>query len=259
MTPETVRLPDGRRWQVLTAGRGPDLLWLHGVRGIPAHDPLLQRLAAHRRVIAPLAPGFGDADELEHVGNVHDLALAYDDLRRHLGLERPVVVGHSFGGMIAAELAAHFPDAVSRLVLLAPFGLWDDARPVADIFAVPAPEVDSLLWHDMTARDALWPAAPAADPKAAGAQIIATAMAMTAVAKFLWPIPDKGLNRRLKRITARALLVFGAADAVVPPAYVAAFARHLRQPEIAVVDRAGHMLPYERTDEVAALIARFLG
>ena len=258
MRAETVTLPDGRTWQVLAGGRGPDLLWLHGVRGIPANDPLLQRLATHHRVIAPLAPGFADAEELGHVGNVHDLALAYDDLRRHMKLAKPAVVGHSFGAMIAAELAAHFPDTVGRLVLLSPFGLWNDAHPPTDIFAVPAPEVDGLLWKDTTARDALWPGAAPSDAKAAGAQIIATAMAMTAVAKFLWPIPDKGLHRRLKRITAPTLLVFGGADAVIPQQYARQFAQHLRQSETAIVAGAGHMLPYERTDEVAGLIGRFL-
>ena len=258
MTPETVKLLDGRTWQVFIDGHGPDLVWLHGVRGIPADDPLLRRLAAHHRVIAPAAPGFADAEELNHVGNVHDLTLAYDDLRRHLKLDKPALAGHSLGAMIAAELAAHFPDAVSQLVLLAPFGLWNDAHPPTDIFAVPAPDVDKLLWHDPAARDRLWPAAPPSDAEAAGAQMIATAMAMTATAKFLWPIPDKGLHRRLKRITAPTLLIFGGADAVIPQAYAAEFASHLRQSETAIVRDGGHMLPYERTEEVAGLIGRFL-
>ena len=50
--------------------------------------------------------------------------------------------------MIAAEIAAHFPRRAERLVLLAPFGLWNDAYPVADIFAMPYTQIDDILWHD---------------------------------------------------------------------------------------------------------------
>ncbi len=71
--------------------------------------------------------------------------LDYDDLLRHMKLGPLPVIGHSFGAMMAAELAAHFPDRAERLVLIAPVGLWNDAYPVADLFAVPGIEMDALL------------------------------------------------------------------------------------------------------------------
>ena len=55
--------------------------------------------------------------------------------------------------MIAAEIAAHFPGRAEQLVLLAPFGMWNDAYPVADIFAMPYTQIDDILWHDPAKRE----------------------------------------------------------------------------------------------------------
>jgi pimeloyl-ACP methyl ester carboxylesterase len=256
---DTVRLPNGRTWQVYAGGKGPELIWLHGIRGVEANDPLLLKLAERHRVTAPVAPGFTDLDEMNDIDDVRDMALAYDDLLRHLGLKAPTLVGHSFGGMIAAELAAHVPDSVARLGLIAPFGLWTDAAPVADIFAVAAPDMDQLLWHDVAARDA-FQARLAALPEANDEveRVVGAARRLTAVAKFLWPIPDKGLRRRLPRIAAPTLLLFGREDAVIPKRYAEEFASGLRQVQTAVVDGAGHMLPYEKPDHVVQQIGQFV-
>jgi pimeloyl-ACP methyl ester carboxylesterase len=259
LTSETVTLKSGRTWRVFGGGSGGALLWVHGPRGVDASDPLIEALAQRHRIIAPLAPGFADLAELDEIDTIHELALDYDDLLRGLKLGALPVVGHSFGAMIAAELAAHFPDRATRLVLIAPVGLWNDAYPVADLFAVPAGEMDAILWKDETARDAY-----AARLKSAASgedqveQLIAVTRNLTALTKFLWPIPDKGLRRRLRRIAAPTLVVFGGDDAFVPSRYAADFAAGIGQCESLVVKGAGHMVPYERTAEVAAAIERFL-
>jgi pimeloyl-ACP methyl ester carboxylesterase len=259
LTSETVRLASGRSWQVFGGGSGPALLWLHGLRGIDSGDPLVLALAARHRVVAPLAPGFNDLDELADIDSIHELALDYDDLLRGLGLGPLAIVGHSFGAMMAAEIAAHFPERASRLVLLAPVGLWNDAYPVADVFAVPVGEMDGLLWRDNAARDAFAARVAGADSSEARVeQMIATTRSLTSVTKFLWPIPDKGLKRRLRRITAPTLIIFGAEDAFVPPRYAKDFAAGIKAAETAILPGAGHMAPYEKTAETAAAIGRFL-
>jgi pimeloyl-ACP methyl ester carboxylesterase len=254
LTQETVRLGTGRSWQVFGGGTGPTLLWLHGVRGIDPADAMLAALAARHRVVAPAAPGFTELEEIDDIRDVHDLALDYDDLLRHLQLQNLPIIGHSFGAMIAAEIAAHFPERASKLVLLAPLGLWNDAYPVADLFARPLGEMDQLLWHDTNARDAQ----AKSTPQTAGEEMITLARTLTSVTKFIWPIPDKGLRRRLPRVTAPALVVFGAQDAFVSPRYAEDFAHDLKQCETAIIPGAGHMVPYEKTADVAARIERFL-
>lgn len=256
---ETVKLPSGRVWQVGSGGAGPALVWLHGLSGLIPADPMIAALERKHRVIAPLAPGFNDLAEIDDIGNIHELALDYDDLLEHLKLEGAVLVGHSFGAMVAAEIAAHFPRRAKKLVLLAPVGMWNDAYPVTDIFAEPFVQVEALLWHDKEARDALAARrSNEAGPQSDAERLIAVAQGLTAITKFSWPIPEKGLKKRLPRIAAQTLAIFGEKDGFVPPRYAEDFAAKLRQVQTYVVKGAGHMLPYEKTDEVAALVEKFL-
>lgn len=256
---ETVKLPSGRVWQVQSGGTGPALVWLHGLSGLIPGDPLVAALERNHRVIAPLAPGFNDLAELDEIGNIHELALDYDDLLDHLKLDSAILVGHSFGAMVAAEVAAHFPRRAKKLVLLAPVGMWNDAYPVTDIFAEPFVMVESLLWHDTEARDALAARlSNEAGPQTQAERLIAVAQGLTAVTKFTWPIPEKGLKKRLPRIAAPSLAIFGDKDGFVPPRYAEDFSAKLPKLQTFVVKGAGHMLPYEKTDEVVGIVEKFL-
>jgi pimeloyl-ACP methyl ester carboxylesterase len=248
---DTVSLPNGRHWQVYSGGQGPPILWLHGLRGVDPADPTLMALQTRYRVTAPVAPGFNDLDELARIDNIHELALDYDDLIEVLGLKHFTLIGHSFGAMIAAEIAAHFPKRAERLVLLAPFGMWNDAYPVADIFAMPYTQIDDILWHDPTKRDRFAQrVATDADVKVVAEQTVKLARSLTAVTKFVWPIPDRGLRRRLPRIACPALVLFGAEDRVVSPRYADDFKSGLRHGKTVLVAGAGHMLPYEQPEHV---------
>ena len=259
LSSETVTLANGRRWQVHSGGSGPALVWLHGLGGINPGDPMIAALEQKYRVIAPLAPGFNDLAEIDEIGNIHELALDYDDLLEHLKLDSAILVGHSFGAMVAAEIAAHFPRRAKKLVLLAPVGMWNDAYPVTDIFAEPFIQVEELLWHDKEAREALAARrSNEAGPQSDAERIIAVAQGLTAITKFTWPIPEKGLRKRLPRIAAPSLAIFGEKDGFVPPRYAEDFAAKLRQVQTFVVKGAGHMLPYEKTGEVIGLIEKFL-
>ena len=259
MNSEIVILPNGRRWQVYSGGEGPQILWLHGLRGVDPADPTLMALQTRYRVTAPVAPGFNDLDELARIDNIHELALDYDDLIEVLGLERFSLIGHSFGAMIAAEIAAHFPKRAERLVLLAPFGMWNDAYPVADIFAMPYTQIDDILWHDPAKRDTFARrVATDADVKIVAEQTVKLARSLTAVTKFVWPIPDRGLRRRLPRIACPALVLFGAEDRVVSPRYADDFKAGLHGANTAVVAGAGHMLPYEQPEQVKHRFEEFV-
>ena len=82
-------------------------------------------------------PGAGTSVGLEHVEDLWDLVLYYAERLDTLGLPRATLVGHSFGGMVAAEIAATNPERVDRLVLIAPVGLWLDDHPIPDFSGVP--------------------------------------------------------------------------------------------------------------------------
>src|SRR5712692_2353776 len=110
---------------VKVAGSGPALVYLHSGSG-PVWDEPLDLLAKEFTVYAPEHPGTsaGDPGSIKPLDDVWDLVLYYYELFDKLGLEAPAVVGHSFGGMVAAELAATNPRRVSKLVLIDPLGLW---------------------------------------------------------------------------------------------------------------------------------------
>jgi pimeloyl-ACP methyl ester carboxylesterase len=254
---EIVELFGRRRVQVYRAGHGPTIVWLHGPHGVRKNDPVIAELAKRHTVVAPVAPGFNSVDELDDVRDVHDLALHYDDLFEALGLDGISLIGHSFGGMIAAEVAAHVPKRVEQLVLISPFGLWRDDHPVADLFARPYASIDRILWKTGEPSAAI--ADPANLPNDPVEKAVAISQAMTSVAKFIWPIPDKGLRRRLPRVTAKTLVVFGAADAFVPAIYADEFASATPGARKAIIADAAHMVPYEKTFEVVRLIEQQFG
>ena len=79
---------------------------------------------------------------------------------------------------------------------------------------------------------------------------VAIAQALTSVAKFVWPLPDRGLRRRLPRITAQTLVIAGADDRFVPASYVEEFASRIRDAGMAIIPDAAHMVPYEQPAEV---------
>ena len=211
-----VELRDGRfKIRVLSAGEGDPVLFLHGAGGL-FWDPLLDSLATRHRVIAPEHPGAGQSQGLEHVEDLWDLVLYYDELLDSFGLPRVTLVGHSFGGMVAAEIAATSPERVDRLVLLCPFGLWRDDHPVPDLSGVPRDRIPELLFADPAGpAAALLPAPDPTDPE----QLLRASLTMSSILQFTWPLPDKGLHKRLYRVHAPTLVVWGAHDRMVHPAY----------------------------------------
>ncbi|HVG51805.1 MAG TPA: alpha/beta hydrolase, partial [Xanthobacteraceae bacterium] len=201
---EIITLPGGVQSQIFRGGSGKPVVWLHGPHGLRGHDPFIAELTKRYAVTAPLAPGFADIQEIYDIDSVHDLALHYDAVFDALKLDRITLIGHSFGAMIAAEYAAHYPRRVEKLALLSPFGLWRDDHPVADLFSVPYANFNAMLWKTGKASPEM--SDPADDPNDPVEKQVALVQAMTTVAKFIWPIPDRNLRRRLPRVTAQTLI-----------------------------------------------------
>lgn len=253
---ETLRAPKVEV-QVLTGGEGPDLLFLHGAGGLVAEDPFLDALAARFRVHAPLLPGYGDSEECHEIRTMLDFTLHTHDVMSALGLVRPIVVGHSMGGMIAAEMAAVAPNDIERLALICPAGLWLDEHPMPDIFAMVPHELPAVLFHDVEAGAAMMTAgADFSDLDFLQRFLVQNARQLGMAGKILFPIPDRGLAERLYRIRARTLLIWGASDRLTPLPYAEAFRDGIAHSELVVIPEAGHMVPLEQTARVVEAIGR---
>lgn len=254
-----LELPGGRASiELREEGHGPPLVYLHDVFGLDGWPGFLHRLAARFTVAAPLLPGWGGSTGVAEIDDIRDLALAYLDVFDALGLQRAHLVGHGLGGMLAAEIAAMDRSYVGRLVLVAPFGLWlDDAQP-ADIFTMTPSELARALYHDPSSAAAQRALARPPTTEAAGEAILRRHQSLGTAAKFLWPLPDQGTARRLHRITAPTLIVWGRDDQIVPVAHAKAFHDAISGSRVVTIDKAGHLPMEEQEEAFLDAVAGFL-
>jgi pimeloyl-ACP methyl ester carboxylesterase len=140
---------NGFACRVWKKGDGPKIGFLAGFGGLPRWIPFLDALARERTVIIPSLPGFPGGERGHSVLDSHlDWVLAVRRLLQQGGLDGADLAGSSVGGSFAAEIAAIWPDAVRRLTLIAPWGLFDEKEPMTDPWAQRAPEVPALLCAD---------------------------------------------------------------------------------------------------------------
>lgn len=252
----TVRV-GGERCRVWEKGEGEPVGFLAGLRGLPRWIPFLDRLARQRRVIAPSLPGFPGARGHERLDDLPDWVAATLDLLEAAGLDGADLVGASVGGCLAAEVAAFSRASARRLVLIAPYGLFDESEPVADAWASRRSELPSLLSAEPEALEAFL-ARPDGEDEVEWE--IALTRASEAAARLLWPTGDRGLAKRLHRVQAPTLLVWGSADRLIPPSYAKRFASRLGGfCEVREIEGAGHTAELDRPDAVADAVLRFLG
>jgi pimeloyl-ACP methyl ester carboxylesterase len=259
---EAVETWDGRlRLHVKVAGDGPPLMFFHPLSGL-AWNPLLDQLAQRHTVYAPEHPGTspGDPKAIEQVQTFTELLLIYEELTRELGLERPVAVGQSFGGMVAADLAATFPRLFSRLVLLSPAGLWRDDAPIPlmEMVAGPPEDLPKYLFAHPESEAARATLALPDDPELIGKAIAQSAWNIGCTTKFAWPIADHGLGRRLYRIQVPTLIVWGRQDALTPVAYAAEFGSRIAGSQVEVIDDCGHVLQADQPEHTWTALSKFL-
>jgi pimeloyl-ACP methyl ester carboxylesterase len=261
MTMTDIRVFDaGFRVQVATLGQGRPLLYLHGYDGFPGEAPYIARLAKSHQVIVPEHPGFGSSTGIDQIDGILDIALYYRTLIEQMGFDRVDVMGHSLGGMFAAELAAICPSVVDRLVLVAPFGLWLDEAPIPDLFYLGPMQLQRATWHNpegAAAQQALSQLG-GGDKQSAGEAIITRAGNLSAAGKFLWPIPDRGLARRLPLIKAPTLVVTGESDRLISAPYGEAFASKIPGARLVTIAEAGHVPMAEQPDAFFEHVGAFL-
>jgi len=243
--------------QVLEGGSGAPLLFLHGAGGVTADDPFLAALAEKYHVHAPLLPGYGASEECATLRTMLDITLHTYDVMDALGLSKPVVVGHSMGGMIGAEMAAVAPGDIDRLALICPAGLWLDDHPIPDLFATLPFEYPPLLFHDEAFGTELMTAGvDMNDPAFLQDFLVQNARQLGMAGKILFPIPDRGLSERLYRIKAKTVLIWGDSDRLIVPAYAHAFKQGIAGAELVSIAEAGHMVTLEKPGQVIEAIGR---
>ena len=247
----------GGRARVWAKGAGEPVGVLAGLGGFPTWTPFLEALAERRRVVVPSLPGQPGGAEFRHLDDLADWVSATLDLLEACGLEGADLVGFGPGGALAAEAAAFSPATVRRLVLVGPFGLFDPAEPVTDVWAKRGSEIPRLY----SAKPEAY--ARALVPPAGQDEVewqVSAVRAMEAAARLLWPIGDRGLAKRLHRIRCDTLLLWGSEDRVVPASYAKDFAAGIAgTTETRSLEGAGHRVDFDAPEALARAIDTFLG
>jgi len=251
----------GTAVELRRAGPGAPLLYLHGGGGDSEWLPVFDRWAEHFTVYHPSHPGFGKSGGLEHIDGIEDLVFHYVDVIAALGLQGPPhVVGQSFGGWVAAEIAQRYPQLVQRLVLIDAAGLWLDEAPMAEMFGTEPQELAKLLFYDQQHPLAVAMSSITDFTQLPEEMILNQLKAMEALAKVAWNpyFHNPKLERRLDRITAPTLVVWGRQDGLIPLAHGERYASRIPGARLAVIDKCGHLPVIEQPDKVGELVTAFL-
>lgn len=242
-------------------GEGAPVLLVHGLGYTrQGWGPLRDLLARRYRVLSYDNRGIGESEIAPGPYSVAELAADAADVLDAAGAQRAHVVGASLGGMVAQLLAAEQPERVERLVLVGTTPGGAGAYPLPQQTLALMAEAPSLP-PDVALRrfveNALAPGSPLVDevfayrqrhpPDPAG-------WAAQAAAGAAWDA-----DGRLGRIAAPTLVLAGTADAVVDPRNAQLLVDAIPGAKLELIDDAGHLPFWERAEEFAAIVERFLG
>jgi pimeloyl-ACP methyl ester carboxylesterase len=240
---------------VLVAGTGAPLLFLHAEQLFDQTHDHLEALARHWRVIAPRHPGFGPRSIPDGFRSVDDLAYLYLDLLDTLGLEDALVVGASLGGWIGLEMCVRNTGRVGKLALIGAVGVKlspREERDFADLFYLP----DQDVWRALFADPSHWAPRYSELP----AQAVETiARERQATAHYAWRpyLHNPALKRWLHRIDVPTLLLWGEADRFAAPAYGRKLAEQIPGATFELIPNAGHLPHIEQSNRVVKALEAF--
>lgn len=228
------------------------LIYLPGLAGAPETSPAMAHVvAAGWDIVVPDLPGFNGRSGFAPPASYLDWLTIVWDAVDATGATPCPIVGASVGGMLAAELAAFRPEAVTALVLLAPFGIADAQNPGFDLYAVPSAE---RLPH-LFAKGVPDAFTNRFSELGGDEAPVARYLSDMAAANLLWPLGDRGLNKRLHRLPNERLVLAGDLDELIPTST----AKMWGGPgEVTIVPGAGHLLEWDAPDTVASILGEFL-
>jgi pimeloyl-ACP methyl ester carboxylesterase/mannose-6-phosphate isomerase-like protein (cupin superfamily) len=244
---------------VTECGSGRPVLLLHGGAGAFSVAGFADLLASSGpvRVLTPVHPGFDGTARPAQLTTVRSLAAVYAALLRDLKLTDVCVIGNSIGGWIAAELAlaeSAAPDRrVSSVVLVDAAGLQVDAAPMADYFSLTRDQVLDLAYFN--------PDVFRIDPATLPAERLAAMASNNDTLRGYGgtSMADPSLLGRLPAISIPTLVVWGAADRIVPAEHGGVYAKAIPGAQLRVITEAGHLPQLETPAELLAAVSEFAG
>jgi pimeloyl-ACP methyl ester carboxylesterase len=246
----------GIELETIRRGAGRPILLLHGFQTIDPQARFLELLSRHGEIIAPSSPGFGQSPRPKDFDSVYDLVHLYLELLDTLSGDKVTLVGFSFGGWLAAEVAVACSHRLDKLVLVDPLGIkisGRETRDILDIFNQSPDEVRQKSWHD---PDRYAPDFNSMSDEA----LVRCARNREALCLYAWHpyMYNPQLPRWLGRIKVPTLLLWGESDGVVTPDYGRTYGRLIPGSRFELIERAGHHPEIEQPEAFVERVARFL-
>ncbi len=247
---------EARVWE---QGEGAPVVFLPGFMGLPKWIPFLDLLAEQRRVIVPSLPGFPGAVGHQQLDELSDWVAATLEILE-AATDGPVdLIASSVAAALALEVAATNRPLIKRLVLIGPFGIYDEAEPAPDPWAQrPGPKsYPGLLCAKPERFEELW--LKPDDAEEIEWQIIQV-RGREAAARYLWPLGDTGILKRAYRLTQPMLLIRGSEDKLIPASYLEKLKAAVPgEAAIQELAGAGHLVELDEPEALAGSINQFLG
>jgi pimeloyl-ACP methyl ester carboxylesterase len=242
--------------EVLRRGQGAPVVLLHGMDTVNPKAPFLDLLGRHVEVIAPSAPGFGNSPRPQDFDTIYDLTRLYLALLDQLPYEKVTLMGLSFGGWLASEVAVASCHRIASLILVDPVGIkigGREERDILDVFNVNPAEVKRKSWAD-----------PAKAPNydaMTDEELVIHAKNWEALCLYAWHpyMYNPQLKRWLARISVPTLMLWGDHDGVVTPDYGRAYAKLIHSAEFKLIEATGHHPEQEQPEAFARAVIGFLG
>ena len=246
----------GVELEVLRCGAGNPLLLLHGFQHIDPRLPVVDMLSRNATLIAPSHPGFGGSKRPADFGTVYDLVHLYLAFLDTLPPGPVTLMGLSFGGWLAAEIAVKAGRRIENLILVDALGIKISDRETPDILDIYNAHPQDVLAKSWHAPDTHAPKFDDMEDE----ELITYARNRDALCRYGFHpyMHNPQLKRWLGSIKARTLVLWGTADGVVKPAYGEAYAKLIPGARFESIAAAGHCPEIEQPAALAERVQAFL-
>ena len=240
--------------EVLVGGTGAPLLLLHGIDGGVHWDAVVHALRDDFTIYMPSHPGFNGSARPDWVRSIFDLAAFYNRLLEQI--PRPVAaIGHSFGGWLAAEIAARGA-GFDRLVLVDAMGLEPPGDgEIADVFLLTPAQFAGLGFHGADARERF---VATFDTDLAARWMHDRNLEMSSRVAWKPYMVDPSLHGLLPLVKGHTRIVWGADDGIVPLGCGERYRDLIPDADLVVIPDCGHHPHVERPEEFARAVKEFL-
>lgn len=251
---------DGVKLGARRNGDGAPVVILYGDQPETPVPPFDDALAGRFQAVVPSLPGVNHSELPDWIDTMEDLAFLGLDLIEGLDAGPADVIGHGFGGWVAAEMAVRAHQQIRRLALIDSVGIKVSAptvRDVQDVYVYTVQEVAELAWHDPSAAKALrWPGMEDVE----GDELLTLLRNRQSVLKFGWRpfMYNPKLMRRLARVRVPTHVFWGESDRVVTPDYGRALQQAIPGAGFTAIPGAGHYPQWEQPKALARAVTKFL-